>query len=70
MAAWVPTGMKMGVSIVPWGVVSVPRRAALFLSLQISLNRMALLSQIVEIRNDCVLNTNSRKKATGMEIYD
>ena len=29
MAAWVPTGMNMGVSMVPWGVVRVPRRAPL-----------------------------------------
>lgn len=26
--AWVPTGMKIGVSMSPWGVVKEPRRAA------------------------------------------
>jgi hypothetical protein len=26
--AWVPTGMKIGVEIVPWGVEMVPSRAA------------------------------------------
>ncbi len=28
--AWVPTGMYTGVSIVPWGVCSLPRRAPVF----------------------------------------
>jgi len=30
--AWVPTGMKTGVRISPWGVFSTPRRAAVVVS--------------------------------------
>jgi hypothetical protein len=42
MAAWVPTGMNTGVSILPWGVARVPRLAALFLSFFKSLNFMVI----------------------------
>jgi hypothetical protein len=39
--AWVPTGMKMGVSMVPCGVVKEHVRAAQWRSLWITLKSMA-----------------------------
>src|SRR5512138_1057198 len=41
IAACVPTGMKIGVSITPWGVSRRPRRAAVVVSFFSSVKRIA-----------------------------
>lgn len=46
IAACVPTGMNMGVSIVPWGVTNVPRRAAVFASVFIRVKYMFFQSTV------------------------
>jgi hypothetical protein len=56
MAAWVPTGMKIGVSITPWGVVTVPRRAAVVLSFLFNLNFITFSWLVFACRHDGLLH--------------
>ena len=59
--AWVPTGMKMGVGIVPWGVTREPVRAAEAPSRAVTLNWIAdigcytavVVSGRIRVRNLC-----------------
>lgn len=44
--AWLPTGIKTGVSTVPWGVINQPNRAKLSEEVLINLNQLELEMEV------------------------
>jgi hypothetical protein len=55
MAAWVPTGMKMGVSMTPWGVEIRPRRARVVLSVAMSEKAMLMGWPFLTVKGDSAI---------------